>query len=273
MTTILRPPRAIAVSVSDSPDADRLGVSAGHIWDTLDELAIELLASGVDLAYGGDLRHRGFTEKFFELAGKYRRRGQTMIRMTNYLAWPVHIRMSVDELDETRTAVERVARLVLIGLDGCHMSLDKRRALPSREPNKDEWKTGLTGMREVMREETSARIVIGGQVENYKGKMPGIAEEVLLSLKARQPVFLVGGFGGCTRDLAESVGLVAPSNGLRSWPGRELFEIYAADALNNGLTGDENRTLASTPFIDKAVNLVMLGLYRLYRDDNRNISR
>ncbi len=272
MTTILRPPRAIAVSVSDSPDADRLGVSTGHIWDTLDELAIELLASGVDLAYGGDLRHRGFTEKLFELAGKYRRRGQTMIRMTNYLAWPVHIRMSVDELDETRTAVERVARLALIGLDGLHMSLDERRALPSREPDESEWQAGLTDMRAVMRAETSARIVIGGQVENYKGKMPGIAEEALLSLEARQPVFLVGGFGGCTRDLAESVGLVAPSNGLRSWPGRELFETYAADALNNGLTGDENRALAGTPFIDKAVNLVMLGIYRLYRDDSRSLS-
>ena len=47
-----------------------------------------------------------------------------------------------------------------------------------------------------MRQETRARIVLGGRVAGYKGRMPGIAEEALLSLQAQQPVFLLGGFGG-----------------------------------------------------------------------------
>ena len=47
-------------------------------------------------------------------------------------------------------------------------------------------------MREVMCEETQARIVLGGRIRDYQGKMPGIAEETRLSLRAQQPVFLLG---------------------------------------------------------------------------------
>ena len=53
-------------------------------------------------------------------------------------------------------------------------------------------------MRRTMLAQTNARILLGGRVENYKGVMPGIAEEALLSLQVGQPLFLLGGFGGCT---------------------------------------------------------------------------
>lgn len=272
MNTLLHPPRAIAVSVSDSPDTDGLGVSGDHVWDTFTELVIELLASGVDLAYGGDLRARGFTEVLFELAGRYCRPGQTTIRVTNYFAWPVHIRMSAGDLDDVAAHVDHVARLAFVGLNGAQMSTDERRPLPSHEPDESEWRLGLTSMRALMQTETSARISIGGQVENYKGKMPGIAEEALMSLKAKQPLFLVGGFGGCTRDVAETLALVDPWRDRRDWPERHLFDDYSADDLMNGLTAEENQTLARTPFIGQARQLVMLGLHRLFREDDRSPS-
>lgn len=267
MNTALYPPRAIAVSISDSPDTEGLGVSVDHAWDTFVELVIELLASGVDLAYGGDLRTRGFTEVLFELAGRYRRPGQTTVRVTNYLAWPVHVRMSMSDLDNVAESVHHVAHLALVGLNGTRMSTAERREIQSREPDGSEWRSGLTSMRAVMRAETSARIAIGGQVENYKGKMPGIAEEALLSLRAKQPLFLVGGFGGCTRDIAETLGLVDPWNARREWPARQVFSDYTAQDLMNGLTVEENRMLARTRFIDQARQFVMLGLYRLFRED------
>lgn len=271
MNTVLHPPRAIAVSVSDSPDVDGLGVSTDHLWDMFVELVIELLASGVDLAYGGDLRKHGFTEVLFELAGRYQRPGQSMIRVTNYFAWPVHIQKSMNDLDNVAESVQHVAHLALVGLNGTRMSTTERRKLPSRNPDENDWGAGLTSMRALMRAETSARISIGGQVEKYKGTMPGIAEEALLSLKAKQPLFLVGGFGGCTRDIAETLDLVAPWNDLRDWPERHLFKGYSADDLMNGLTADENRTLAHTPFIGQARQLVMLGLHRLFREANQHL--
>ena len=86
-------------------------------------------------------------------------------------------------------------------------------------------------------------------------------------MRAKQPLFLVGGFGGCTRDIAETLGLVDPWRGPRDWPKRQLFEDYSAEDLMNGLTVEENRTLARTPFIGQARQLVMLGLYRLFCED------
>lgn len=274
MTTRLQVPKAIGVSVSASPDMAVLGFIDEHLEDILAELAVFLLATGTDLAYGGDLRSRrngGFTELLLELVGRYQRRGQALTRVVNYLAWPVHIRMTVDDLDEVAAAVAPAARLVLVGPDGAPISTEVRRTLPSREPDDEEWRLGLTSMRTTLLDNTSARIVVGGQVENYKGKMPGIAEEALLSLQAGQPVFLVGGFGGCTRDIAEAVGVIEPWNGVRSWPGRRMFDAYTVDSLGNGLTADENRKLAHTPYIGQAVNLVMTGLYRLYRRDGRSL--
>ena len=93
------------------------------------------------------------------------------------------------------------------GWDGVRLAREQRLKLPVHEPTEDEWTKGLTAMRTVMRSDIQARIVLGGRVEGYKGAMPGIAEETCLSLEAGQPVFVLGGFGGCARDVAETVGL------------------------------------------------------------------
>ena len=119
-------------------------------------------------------------------------------------------------------------------------------------------------MRTAMRGDIRARIVLGGRVEGYKGAMPGIAEEAWLSLEAGQPVFLAGGFGGCTRDIAETIGLAERWAGSRDeWAGRERFRTYTPDDLHNGLSRDENAILARTPHIEEAVTLVSRGLRRV----------
>ena len=256
--------KTIAISTSDSPDMAALGLSEIHLREAVAEFAIYLLASGASLAYGGDLRRQGFTELLFELVMRYRQREETEARVTDYLAWPVHIRMTADDLHERNAKLQGFARLVFIGQDGSCMSMEDRQTLPSREPTDDEWSAGLTLMRRVMRGETDARIGLGGRVEGYKGEMPGIAEEALLSFQAGQPLFLVGGFGGCTKDIAETIGLVDTwSSNRLAWPGRQRFECYGPDNLHNGLSTEENQILARTPHIEQAVSLVMLGLHRL----------
>lgn len=47
-------------------------------------------------------------------------------------------------------------------------------------------------MRHAMLQDTHARIILGGQVDKYKGAMPGIAEEAILSLRTKQPLFIMG---------------------------------------------------------------------------------
>ena len=259
-------PRPIAVSISESPDMGVYGLGLGHLREALADFAIHLLASGDDLAYGGDLREHGFTELLFELAARYRQPAETRVRppVTNYLAWPVHIRMPVEKLHDLESDLRGSAQLALLGHDGSRLTMEERQTLQRHDPDHCEWTEGLTRMREVMRVETDARVVLGGRVEGYKGRMPGIAEEALLSLQSGQAVFLVGGFGGCTRDIAETLGLVDPwaGSGPR-WPGREAFEEWGAGDLHNGLSRDENRLLAHSPYVDEVVDLVLRGLERL----------
>ena len=257
---------AVGVSVSESPDLWALGLSDGHLRDAMAEIALHVLASGRSLAYGGDLRQHGFTEFLAELVGRYRnhpRHGGTIV-VTDYLAWPVHIRMTLDEIAAFSAEHERGARLVFLAQDGTRLAREQRLRLSAHEPDEVEWAQGLTAMRTAMRGDIRARIVLGGRVEDYRGTMPGIAEEACLSLEAGQPVFLAGGFGGCTRDIAETVGLAERWAGSRDeWAGRERFRKYSPDDLHNGLSHEENAILARTPHIQEATTLISRGLRRV----------
>ena len=300
-----RKPKTIGISISDSPDMKALGLGNGHLRDAMTEVATYLLASGDDLAYGGDLRENGFTWTLFELASRYTTQANTFIshnredekwiddslrskghnvfivhsrsnqelvddlaeqlrRVANYFAWPVHIRMTNDKLDLLAGEVDNVAQLKFLDMQGDLMTMERRREIPASEPDDAMWAEGLTAMRRTMQGEIDARILLGGRVENYKGRMPGVAEEALLSLQSGQPVFLLGGFGGCTRDIAETLGLANALAGSRPrWQGRPEFEDYGPESLNNGLSVEENQVLAQTSYIDHWLPMLLRGLGRL----------
>ena len=255
--------KTIAISFSESPEMAALGLGEGHLRDAVAELASYLLASASRLAHGGDLRRRGFTDLLFELVMRYTGEGESCVRVTDYLAWPVHVGMSGPELQALSAGVRGFASLALIGPDGRRMSMDERLQLPSRLPGEDEWAAGLTSMRRAMCEDTDARIALGGRVEGYRGDMPDIAEEALLSLQAGQPLFLVGGSGGCSRDIAETMGLAeAWSNDRADWQDRQRFKCYGPSSLRNGLTLEENRLLVRSQHLDQIVPLILRGMRR-----------
>jgi hypothetical protein len=257
----------VAISTSESPDMPILGLSDEHLRDAMAEIARHLLALGARLAYGGDLREYGFTELLFELVARHRRdgnEGDERASVTNYLAWPVHISQTVRDLERFSSEIAGSARLVFLNLDGGRLSFAGREIEPHVSPTDADWTKGLASMRRAMRNETHARIVLGGRVDGYKGIIPGIAEESLLSLRAQQPLFLVGGFGGCTRDIARALGIAAPSVATRpTWKGQAAFDAFKVSDLNNGLSSEENTTLINTPHIDQAITLVLRGLLRL----------
>ena len=260
--------RKIAISTSENPDMAALGLSDEHLRDAMVEIARHLLALGARISFGGDLRANGFSHLLFELVSRHRRdadAGDRCLGVTNYLAWPVHLSMTLDDLDGALTDLLDTADLVCLELDGSHQSMDVRRHLQPRQPTDAEWSAGLTAMRSVMLSESDARIVLGGRVDQYKGVMPGIAEEALLSLRAQQPLFVMGGFGGCARDIAETLGLVEPWAVVRgAWPGREAMKAFNFTSLKNGLTQQENATLARTPHVDQAITLILRGLNNVH---------
>ena len=263
---VTRRPVVVAISISESPDMPALGLGDGHLRSAMAAIAAHVLARGDDLAYGGDLRGGGFTELLLELVVRYSARDvlSDSARVTDYLAWPVHISMSADALDQRVSRLDDIARLALIDPHGDRISMEERRLMPPHEPDSSEWEAGLTAMRATMLAETDVRVVVGGRVHGYMGRMPGIAEEALLSLEAGQALFLLGGYGGCARDIAETLGLMDGWSGSRpDWPGRELFRRHIRGGLSNGLSPEENGLLAHTPYIDQAISMIVLGLNRL----------
>ena len=50
-----------------------------------------------------------------------------------------------------------------------------------------------------------ARVVLGGKDSGYLGFLPGIFEEVLVTLDKRMPLYLIGGMGGAAETLANAI--------------------------------------------------------------------
>ena len=258
--------QTIAISISESPDMSVLGLTDAHLIDAMAEIARHMLAIGARLAYGGDLRAKGFSEILFELVARHRREseiGDEGVSVTDYLAWPVHITLSKDALESYYSKLSGSVRLTLLTLEGV-VCTDAERGRVQDSISSEEWSEGLTAMRKRMLAETYARIVLGGRVENYKGQMPGIAEEALLSLQNRQPLFLLGGFGGCASDIAQRLGFEIPWTATRpQWEGLLEFSEFGSEDLRNGLTPEENLTLVCTPHVDQTVALILRGLMHL----------
>ena len=267
-----------AISISDSPDLRILGLGPLHLEDAMLEIARHLLAQGARLIYGGDLRAHGFTEQLCELVLRHYLNStaqEPMGRVANYLAWPVHASAQqpwwgkkwprhLPSID--LVCLTREGRRTEYG--GKKTDFGHQRTSESLQMTTRDWQVGLTSLRRIMLEESDVRIVLGGQVSGYKGVMPGIAEEALFSLRASQPLFLLGGFGGCARDIAETIGLLEPwSREKRTWEGRNSFKEFKGQNLDNGLSPEENRILASTPHIDEAIPLILRGMVRASKDD------
>ena len=257
---------AVAISISESPDMGILGLGNEHLDDAMTEVARHLLALGARLLYGGDLRKDGFANLLFELVTRHRRDadlGDNRVGVTNFLAWPVHIGMSIETLDKLSESLKGTAELVCLAQDGRPLTRQERSTFSSIQTDPSEWAASLSSMRRRMRDLSDARIVLGGRTQGYKGRMPGVAEEALLALENQQPLYLLGGFGGCAQDIASDLGLPGPLNGQTpDWPERGNFSQFKAKDLKNGLTEEENKALAKTVHVDQAVTLILRGLLR-----------
>ena len=215
----------IAISISESPDLTRLGMSDRHLTRAMETMATYLLSFGYRLAYGGDLRRGGFTEQLFELVSRYDRSPQSRGRpgVTDYLPWPACAALSHDEYDDLSKRLGDTAEVKCLAHDGTVLEDFEFPETPVEDQY--EIATSLTAMRQTMLKETAARVVLGGRVEGYLGSMPGIAEEALLTLQAGRPLYVGGGFGGCARDIAETLQMVEPLHDppRPAWDGHEAF--------------------------------------------------
>jgi hypothetical protein len=259
----------LGVSVSNSPDLARLGLTETHLRMALGEIAQATLIAKGRLSYGGHLRDDGYTAFLVHECEKY---GSFDRPFTGHIPWSVHRRLTVEEINRHRKAVGLYGAYVFLDPDGQPIEDPTADRDPAAMPVGDRETAGsLTAARRHFTATCDARLVVGGQRTGYQGHMPGVVEETILAVRAGQPVFVAGGFGGAAADIARIFDfdpdnwLDLPDEAARP----DLREL--ADTLNesgwsaegNGLTLEQNRQLAISYRASEVASLVIHGITNL----------
>jgi CHAT domain-containing protein len=293
--------REIALSLSDSPDADGAeGFTADHVKDATVFVARALISAGAAIAYGGDRRFGGFDELLAGLIVAYNGSGQSRAK---YLI--SYLNATVDP--ETAGLQNDFAHTVR-SLRSTEPYCQSARLPPPEAPSVVQTLAQLSDLRQVMAKYCFARVALGGQAvpkrdgggSGYGGAYPGIVEEAWWTLQAAAPLYVIGGFGGAARLIADLLeGRTPPAMNPAAFAGAGYAEFrgraaeFAADpgvaalgvpptmsamanALHafgrklltsdaaiawNGLSAAENRELFYSRDLTAITRLVMKGLY------------
>jgi hypothetical protein len=159
---------------------------------------------------------------------------------------------------------------------------------PNTPENFYVWSRCLTNMREKSIASSTIRICAGGKLSGYKGKMPGVLEEIVLSLNSQKPTFLLGAFGGAVgnvcrvlqnKDMPEAlteewqishnagysdVQAIAKTYGHEcdySAVTNMLWLQNISDIASRcGLSEDEYIRVMCSPFVDECLHLILKGI-------------
>jgi hypothetical protein len=220
------------------------GLGVEHIDELMVRLAMRLLRVGHRLGFGGslDVQRKQLTEVLIETVQSWLDEATAQRAdvnqpetwpLSNWSAWPFHRMIS----DELRAELVGSCRIVDVNPSGVRkVSLDA--AYPDWEENPRARlyaADGLSAMRKRSAQEADLRIVWGGKIAGSIGWMPGILEEVALSLAIGKPVVVLGGFGGCSNLLAD---FLAKKNA--RWPDR-LAPAASADPERDKLCSESKR--------------------------------
>jgi hypothetical protein len=262
----------LGCSVSTSDDLDRLGLREEHVRLALGEIARAVLVSGGSLAYGGHLDPTGYTQFLVHEVQRYGRKD-----------WPLMITLPASVHEPLDAAALRLFERE-IGLLGKVVYVG-----PKGEELSASWKSddavsvaqSLTAMRRYQSARVDGRVLLGGARAKWSGAMPGLVEEALLCIEHGGALFLAGGFGGVTLDLARALGLadadfVPPSfrfpvaDTVGAAAVRTMEAAMRERGLTNGLSEEENRRLAMSHRPTEVAALVALGLARLGQRHGRS---
>ncbi|MBK5232640.1 MAG: hypothetical protein JJE13_06630 [Thermoleophilia bacterium] len=262
----------IGVSVSESSDLARLGLTETHLRLTLGEIARMVLLADSTLVYGGRIDASGYTSF---LSGELERFGQGSKPLVLCLAWSEHRTTKLSELSNSEEKLKPYGVVTYLDPNGNTLDPSTGRGEEPVELGDDEVSRSLSGLRNYMIGITNARILVGGKRSGFQGEIPGLLEEAKLAINADQPLYLAGGFGGITADLADSLGL-GHGEGSKP-PSREPIDSRAALALRelaveaeveweingNGLSRDDNVKLSNSVRPGEVASLIGAGLRRI----------
>lgn len=186
----------IALSVSESVDLARLGLTEQHCRLVVAEVGRAIMLAGGTVVYGGNLEPGGYTEILIEEAQRFSG-GRPALEIT--LAESEYRKLDEGSLNAADRGLGDVGRLTLVSGTGDPVSVS--RALSGTRAQ--EANVALTAMREYVANQTTARLVVGGRLTGYAGAEPGVVEEARLTIQARRPLLAAGGYGGAAAAVAQ----------------------------------------------------------------------
>lgn len=276
----------IAVSVSDNEDLEHLGLSIQHLRDVMIELARYIMSNGGTLLYGGHLKNEGFTKLFAELSYQYKFLNDKSFRFVNYFPFPNSNSLTLEiKADFVKQQVEPV--IIEIPKHLGEIDISRHYDAVNIIEDKFIFSECFSDMRNIMAQNSHARIVIGGKQSKFLGYMPGIVEEAYYSLKANKPVFIIGGFGGAAKSLSKVICGELPKELTNEFQYNDeilqnfkkefqdkasvpmdydrlihFFNQFNLEVFSelNGLSIDENLVLFESQNIHEIVFLIMKGL-------------
>lgn len=254
----------IAISVSESADLLRLGLSDLHLQLTIAELSRAIVIAGGIVVYGGAI-HQGFTKIVLEETERY---GNPAGAFEHVVPHSEHATRSREDRRRYAASLGVKSTVQFLDADGVpRSSLEVRTA--DGDPGSLDAPTALSAMRGYTTDIASARVVVGGKVSDFAGALPGVAEEAAASLRAGKPLYVAGGFGGAATLVGSIVtpdlyGWLPPGlpHGLSPEVRQEVETALNFPFGTDGLTDEERALLAVTHRPSDIASLVVLGLAR-----------
>ncbi len=296
----------ISISEPNINELIRIGHNKNHLIILSQTIARYLLFNNATLLYGGDLRPNGFTEYLCEEAQivQDRLQNNNIQYLKNYISWPIY-KAENNDLLKWKSKFHKVINMIEIEPPktiGGDSKYDINTFLPpTSHENLYAWSLSLTKMREEMIDKCDFRISAGGRLSGYKGKYPGVLEEIIISIDKNKPLYLIGGFGGVTSKVCDlivnqeiQVELTEKWQIENNKGYSELVDLINKDSkeenvdynsinnkiinykledlsINNGLSIEENKTLFKSEFIEEVIFLILKGIKKVIEDKNGNI--
>lgn len=186
----------VALSVSESADLARLGLTEQHCRLVVAEVGRAIMLAGGTVVYGGHLDPGGYTEILVEEAQRFSG-GRPALEIT--LAESEYRKLTSDGLIAADRALGDVGRLTLVS--------EAREVVPISRALDGSWsqdaRNALTAMREYVAGETTARLIVGGRLSGYAGVEPGVIEEARLTIQSGRLLLVAGGYGGASAAVAQ----------------------------------------------------------------------
>jgi SLOG cluster2/TIR domain len=299
--------RRIALSISLPDSLARVGMFADHLDAALLEISRHLLARGCTLTYGGHLGNAGYTLRLFDLVLAHQQHSTLppAERIVNYVGWPSTVTLEQRSKYKWQAVFKRTPMPDGVAdLDPATFVPEPTRFKPDSPARRFAWARGMTSMREQQTADLHARIVLGGKIgpaetvapdgtKNtawYSGRIPGVAEEILLTLEAGKPLYLCGAFGGAAALATELLQGRVPEEFTWAFhkqaPHAEAMrELYARRGIAwrdypamasafaatgvaglakaNHLSEQENRELFTSRDLPRLIELLVTGLTRI----------